>query len=579
MGIYRGFKAVQVFDSLEAARMAIPASGAMAIEVWENGDTSEFVRDPDGVDLEMYDGSRWRRELSGSAAAAIALDADAKATEAQTVAANARRAAGPIPQEFGAVGDGVTDDTTALQAWVDYVVANSITGMLPTSRYRSAPLNMYPYQSYAIRGDGDRQSIILIDCPDRTAAGLKFTHPTSPSTRGRPYQISDIGVDAMAGTRACLIEDRFSSGAKWNRIRVEGYHGATGVRFENCWNVDINEMSVWGSGHNVVAKAVPEGVTFSIAASSTTMTASGPVFSADDVGRTLTLAINSTATPQTFQIVGYTDPQTVTVGAVRKLNFTNAVGSFGGVRGDMTNGSNVLTLESDVLTSDDIGRKVYVVGADLIGSIPQPLSAIITGISGSSITLDAQAKRNVSLAELVFDPAVDFGDTDLSDNQRTNDLYCSGLHIERHRGCGLVLTGYNMAFPSLKVHASGHTAINDLASNIQVLLYDAYGHMDGVFSQVVSSNVGRILVTGQDAPLSLSWMETMLTHDMPTIRMQDCGDGAAVDIGTIKGLGANQNQNAMDGCLSLSGPGLIMARLIGAPGQAYRRTNVIIPTP
>jgi len=508
-----------------------------------------------------------------------ATAADAKATEAQTVAANARRAAGPIPQEFGAVGDGVTDDTAAMQAWKDYVVSNSITGMLPTGRYRATALDMYPYQSYAIRGDGDRQSIILIDNPDRAAAGLKFTHPSNPSTRGRPYQVSDIGVDAMAGTKACLIEDRYAGGSKWNRVRVEGYHGSTGVRMEKCWNVDINEMSVWGCGHNVVAKTVPEGVTFSIAASSTTMTASGPVFSADDVGRTLTLAINSTATPQTFQIVGYTDPQTVTVGAVRKLNFTNAPGSFGGVRGSMTTGSNVLTLEADVLTSDDIGRKIYVVSAALNGSIPRPLPAIISGVSGTSITLSAQAQRDVALAELVFDPAVDFGDADFSVNERTNDLYCSGLHIERHRGCGLVLTGYNMSFPSIKVHASGHTAINHLASNIQMLAYDAYGHMDGVFSQVVSSNVGRILATGQDAPLSLSWMETMLTHDMPTIRMQDCGDGAAVDIGTIKGLGNGQNQNAMDGCLSTDGSGLIMARLIGAPGQSYRRMNVVIPTP
>ncbi|MDF3904705.1 hypothetical protein [Paracoccus sp. AS002] len=114
MGIYRGFKAVQVFDSLEAARMAIPASGAMAIEVWENGDTSEFVRDPDGVDLEMYDGSRWRRELSGSAAAAIAQNADAKATEAKL-------AAGVTPFDFGATGVG--DDGPAIQAAMDFVAA------------------------------------------------------------------------------------------------------------------------------------------------------------------------------------------------------------------------------------------------------------------------------------------------------------------------------------------------------------------------------------------------------------------------------------------------------------------------
>lgn len=518
-------------------------------------------------------------KVVAASAKVTATAADAKATQAQEVAANARRAAGPIPQEFGAVGDGVTDDTAALQAWVDHVVSNSITGVLPAGSYRVTTLNMYPYYSYAIRGDGDRQSVINIDNPDRSAVGLKFTHPSNPSTRGQPYQISDIGVGAELGTKACLIEDRYAGGSKWNRIRVRGYHGTTGIRMEKLWNVDMSEMSVWGCGHNIVAKSVPEGVTFSIAASTTTLTASGAVFSADDVGRFLTLGASSSTTPQTFQIVAYTDPQTVTVGAARKRVYTNVPGSFGGVRGSMSTSSSVLTLEADVLTSDDIGRKVYVVGAALNGSMPRPLPAIVTGVSGASITLSAQAQRDVTLAELVFDPAVDFGDADYSIAQKTNDFYCSGLHVEDHRGCGLVITGVTLSLPSIKLHSSGHTAINDMATNIQMLAYDAYGMISGTFEQVVASNVGRMLVTGSDAPLSLPWIETMLTHDKPTIRMQDCGNGAALDIGTIKGLGTDQNQNAMDGCLSLTGAGLIMARLIGAPGQSYRRTGVIIPAP
>lgn len=68
MGIYRGVKAVQVFDSIEAARMAIPASGAVSIQIWEGGDTREYVRDPDGTDLVMYDASRWRREADATEA-------------------------------------------------------------------------------------------------------------------------------------------------------------------------------------------------------------------------------------------------------------------------------------------------------------------------------------------------------------------------------------------------------------------------------------------------------------------------------------------------------------------------------
>lgn len=82
MATYRGVRSAQVFDSLATAKTAIPASGAVSIEVWEGDETVEFVRDPAGPDLTMYDGSRWRREISGSAAAAIAQAADAKADDA-----------------------------------------------------------------------------------------------------------------------------------------------------------------------------------------------------------------------------------------------------------------------------------------------------------------------------------------------------------------------------------------------------------------------------------------------------------------------------------------------------------------
>ncbi|WP_062560372.1 hypothetical protein [Paracoccus aminovorans] len=63
MSTYRGIKSIQVFDSLEAAQTAIPASAATSIEIWEDGETAEYVLDPTGVDLVTHDGRRWRKEL------------------------------------------------------------------------------------------------------------------------------------------------------------------------------------------------------------------------------------------------------------------------------------------------------------------------------------------------------------------------------------------------------------------------------------------------------------------------------------------------------------------------------------
>ena len=414
---------------------------------------------------------------TASAAAAAAAAADGKAVEAKAKADLAYGLLARFPEQFGAVGDGVTDDTAAIKLWKDYLVANGLTGVIDRF-YVVSTVDMYPSASYGIMGTGDRQCGFIVRNPNRNQAGLKFTHPTTPSTRGKQYQISDFGVVAEAGTKACLIEHRYCSAAKWNRIRVSGYHGATGVRLEKCWNVDINELSIWGCGHNVVPKNVPIGVTFSIASGAAPLTASADVFSAADVGRFITLAASASTTPQTFKITGFTDARTVSVDQPRAREYTNVPGTFGGIRGSMTIGSNVLTLEANVLTGDDIGRKVYVVGAALNGSMPRPLPARITDVSGTAITLDAVAQRDVTLAELAFDPAADFGDNDYTVVQKTNDFNCTDLHVEHHKGCGMVLTGVTLHFPNVKLHAFGHDKINADATNIQLLAYDAAGFIE-----------------------------------------------------------------------------------------------------
>lgn len=57
-------------------------------------------------------------------------------------AATARAAIGAGSQvyvdarDYGAVGDGVTDDTVALQGWLDFVVANNAKGWLPNGTYK-----------------------------------------------------------------------------------------------------------------------------------------------------------------------------------------------------------------------------------------------------------------------------------------------------------------------------------------------------------------------------------------------------------------------------------------------------------
>lgn len=69
----------------------------------------EYVADPDG-DFETAGGRMWRSlDAMGTATAA-----DSKATAALVAADSAKIAAGLTPMDFGAVGDGVADDTAAI---------------------------------------------------------------------------------------------------------------------------------------------------------------------------------------------------------------------------------------------------------------------------------------------------------------------------------------------------------------------------------------------------------------------------------------------------------------------------------
>lgn len=67
-------------------------------------------------------------------------------------------------KDFGAKGDGTTDDTTALQAFVDYLALNRAFGRIPKGTYRiTAPLTTYRTDSWGFAGDGPNITIIQQD--------------------------------------------------------------------------------------------------------------------------------------------------------------------------------------------------------------------------------------------------------------------------------------------------------------------------------------------------------------------------------------------------------------------------------
>lgn len=63
-------------------------------------------------------------------------------------------------KDFGAVGDGVTDDAVAVQTWLDYVVANNVAGFVPQGTYLlGAKISVSNCDKVAIYGEGSLASV------------------------------------------------------------------------------------------------------------------------------------------------------------------------------------------------------------------------------------------------------------------------------------------------------------------------------------------------------------------------------------------------------------------------------------
>jgi hypothetical protein len=70
---------------------------------------------------------------------------------------------------FGAKGDGVTDDTVALQAWANYITTNHSVGFLPNGNYKiTAPIVFPSRTGWSVIGEV-RSSTIVTQFTDNVA--------------------------------------------------------------------------------------------------------------------------------------------------------------------------------------------------------------------------------------------------------------------------------------------------------------------------------------------------------------------------------------------------------------------------
>jgi hypothetical protein len=172
--------------------------------------------------------------------------------------------------DYGAKGDGTTNDTAALQAAIDAVNAQPMNGVvyLPSGTYKITTALSVPY-GVSIFGDGGTASIIQAEACN----GLNFTS-FGYSIGSMFYE--DFGLTANSGSNYAAVQSINSptsvtqDGLNFNRMRFYGWNqcfvlsSTWNTIISNCRAENINNFITLsqGNGQAVITKIIQNNMVY-----------------------------------------------------------------------------------------------------------------------------------------------------------------------------------------------------------------------------------------------------------------------------------------------------------------------------
>jgi len=448
-------------------------------------------------------------------------------------------------KDFGAVGDGVSDDTAYIQLAVDYL--NTVSSINPLSL-------VFPPGKYLVTDEidfsatgGERREIIggtgfetakiMVNFSGHDKYVFKFGNPNSPayqravSIKGFEFSKvnsahrSPIGIGGNALSQSRISNIIFGS---WNNTAIELY-APQNTRNEN--------ITLFSGGHSWDYKTTT-GITALQAG--TTLTASSSLFSASDVGHTIALWGSSpNFLRRKTRITAYTSPTVVTV-STSYTDSTPLSIYFGCPLVSISATSTTMTADAPCFSSADVGLTVYIKGAGADARMHR--AKIAAYISATQVTLSAAAVTTVSLVEFGC-PAIDVHSVGAAAGQGGSDNSFDGLQIENHRGLGMVLQNQDqLTFAATKIHSEQTVGVNRF-SICPLWIDQASGNYQGSFdAQYIGEE--KLYAVYQTSVFNIESAAIRTAYDEIILRVGPRAtgyEGGLVQLDDLSLLGASPN--------------------------------------
>ncbi len=151
------------------------------------------------------------------------------------------------PQMFGALGNGVADDTTALQNWINAIQSTKNPGLFTAGVYNiSSTLNITA--ACTIKGAGSNLAAAIIPSPSITALSINTTqtvHLESFTIQyNSPALTGTVGLSKTSPIGTQSLYDRF--------INIVIFNAFTAMAIDRCVSYVIDQMLINTTGANAI---------------------------------------------------------------------------------------------------------------------------------------------------------------------------------------------------------------------------------------------------------------------------------------------------------------------------------------